>query len=202
MRRVLAALGLALDLLAAVRVAAAPVEGTITLDGRPGQGAVVYLEGSKEVPLPATPPHVVMDQRNLAFAPGVLPVARGTIVEFRNSDDVSHNVFSPSNTAHGLDLGTYGRGQTRQVTMSEPGDVLVLCNIHMEMEGHILVLRDPYFALVGADGRYRIADVPPGSYHLKLWRDGWRPYARTVEVAGTAAGGTPAPLVVDVRTER
>ena len=202
MRRTLAAAALMLDMLAASWVGAAPIEGTVMLGGEPAQGAVVYLEGDSEAPPPAQAPHVVMNQRNLAFVPRVLPVVRGTIVEFHNSDDVAHNVFSPSTAAHDLDLGTSGRGATHAVTMREPGDVLVLCNIHMEMEAHILVLRDPYFATVGADGRYRITQVPPGSYRLTLWRDGWRPYARTVDVAETARGAAAAPLTIDVRIER
>lgn len=200
MRRVGAALAAALGALAAVRAAAAPVEGTVVLEGAPAAGVIVYLEGSREAPPPAAPPHVVMDQRNLAFVPRVLPVARGTIIEFRNSDDVPHNVFSPSAAAQKFNVGTYGHGEARAVTMREPGDVLVLCNIHMEMEAHILVLRDPFFATADDAGRYRIADVPPGSYRLRLWRDDWLPYSRTVEIAETARGATPAP--VDVRTER
>jgi plastocyanin len=199
----LAAVVIVLDVVVvAPRVGAAPIEGSVVFDGTPGAGAIVYFEGSKEAPPPAPPPRVVMDQRNLAFVPRVLPVVRGTVVEFRNSDDVPHNVFSPSAAARDLDLGTSGHGGTHTVTMREPGDVLVLCNIHMEMEAHILVLRDPYFATVGGDGRYRIADVPPGSYRLTLWRDGWRPYARTVDVAETARGAAAAPLTIDVRIER
>jgi plastocyanin len=198
----LALAGLVVDLLAAPWAVAAPIEGTVVVDGAPGAGAIVYLEGSKEAPPPAQPSRVVMDQRNLAFVPRVLPVVRGTVVEFRNSDDVPHNVFSPSTAAHGLDLGTYGHGATRTVTMREPGDLLVLCNIHMEMEARILVLRDPYFATVGADGRYRIAEVPAGTYTVKLWRDGWRPDTRTVDIAETVRDAAAAPVVVDVRIGR
>jgi hypothetical protein len=128
----------------------------------------------------------VMDQKNLAFAPRVLPVVAGTTVDFTNSDDIQHNVFSPSRSAGAFDLGSYSRGEMRSVTMTEPGDVLVLCNIHMEMEAHILVLRDPSFARTDVEGRYRIADVAPGRYAVKLWRASWLPLARTVEVTGDA----------------
>jgi hypothetical protein len=123
-----------------------------------------------------------MDQKNLAFAPRVLPVVQGTTVSFTNSDDIQHNVFSPSRAAGAFDLGTYSRGEARSVTMRQEGDVLVLCNIHMEMEAHILVLRDPFFAVTDRDGRYRIADVPPGRYAVKLWSRSWLPAERTLDV--------------------
>jgi plastocyanin len=162
----------------------ATVEGSVAVGGRPASRAVVYLEGTGAAPAAAPATHVVMDQKNLAFVPAVLPVMRGTAVEFTNSDDVQHNVFSPSAIAGKFNLGTYGPGATRTITLEKPGDVRVLCNIHMEMEAHILVLDFPYFA-VAQDGRYRIADVPAGTYTLKLWKERWLPFTRTVELPAT-----------------
>jgi hypothetical protein len=111
----------------------------------------------------------------------VLPIMRGTVVEFTNSDDVQHNVFSPSDIAGKFNLGTYGPGAARTVTLSQSGDVRVLCNIHMEMEAHILVLDGPLFSMTAADGRYRIADVPAGKYVLKVWQEHWFPRTQSVE---------------------
>jgi plastocyanin len=161
---------------------AATVAGTIRIGGKPAGATVVYLEGAIEAP-PASS-RVVMDQRNLQFLPKVLPVVRGTTVEFTNSDDIQHNVFSPSDVAGKFDLGAYGPGAVRTVTFSQPGEVLVLCNIHMEMEARILVLRDPYFGVAGDDGSFRIAAVPAGHYTAKIWRDGFLPDTRPIDVAG------------------
>jgi plastocyanin len=174
-------------LLGALTAEAGTVAGTVRVRGTVAPDSVVYLERVEgPVPHPA-PARVVMDQKNLAFAPHVLPVVEGTVVEFTNSDDIQHNVFSPSRAAGAFDLGTYSRGETRSVTMPERGDVLVLCNIHMEMEAHIVVVRDPYFAVTDATGRYQIADVPPGRYAVKLWRSGWQPLERTLDVTDGAA---------------
>jgi hypothetical protein len=135
-----------------------------------------------------------MDQKNLAFVPSVLPVLRGTVIEFHNSDDVQHNVFSPSRIAGEFDLGTYHRGESRSVTFAEPGEAVVLCNVHMEMEAHVVVLRDPYFTLSRADGGYEVAEVPPGSYRLRVWRRGWLAKTWMVQVpaAGTLTVDVPA----------
>jgi hypothetical protein len=137
---------------------------------------------------------MVMDQKNLAFVPRVLAVQRGTEIAFTNSDDVQHNVFSPSAIAGRFNLGTYSRGEARSVTLSQPGDVVVLCNIHMEMEAHIVVVDGPYFAVTDRDGSFRIAGVPPGSYTVKLWQRGWLRQAQPVEIA---EGG--APLDIEAR---
>ena len=174
-------------LCAAASAQAGTIDGAATVDGRPAAGGVVYLEPHGAVLPPAAPARVVMDQKNLAFLPRVLPVARGTVVEFTNSDDVQHNVFTPSATAGRFNLGTYGPGAARTITLDQPGDVLVLCNIHMEMEAHILVLDGPYFATTGDDGHYRIADVPAGAYTVKLWQGRWLPVTRAIELPD---GGT------------
>ena len=163
----------------------ATVEGSASIDGEPAAHTVVYLEGA-DPPLPAAPAErVIMDQKYLAFAPHVLPVLRGTVVEFTNSDEVQHNVFSPSTVVGKFNLGTYGPGATRAVTLDRPGDVLVLCNIHMEMEAHVVVLDGPYFTTTAKDGSYRIPDVPAGTYLLKIWKREWLTPSRTVDLPAT-----------------
>jgi len=52
----------------------------------------------------------------------------------------------------------------------------------MEMEAHVLVLDTPYFATATREGRYRIADVPPGAYAVRVWRGSWLPTGRTIDV--------------------
>lgn len=186
-----ARLATALFLLSAVACDAADVAGVVTVGGTASGDTVVYLEGGPE---PA-PPQASMDQKNLSFVPGVLAVRRGTVVEFTNSDDVQHNVFTPSAAGGRFNLGTYNRGEARSVPLNQSGEAVILCNIHMEMEAHIVVLDGPYFAVTDAAGAFRIADVPPGPYKLRVWRRGWLPYTRAVDVAGEA-------LRVDVEIPR
>jgi plastocyanin len=182
MMRIRSAVVIGALMLGAASARGTTLEGAATIDGEPAANSVVYLEGAAP-PLPAArTDRVVVDQKNLAFAPRVLPVVRGTVVEFTNSDDVQHNVFSPSAVAGKFNLGTYGPGAARTVTLDQPGDVLVLCNIHMEMEAHVLVLDGPYFTTVAEDGSYRIPDVPPGRYLLRIWNAGWLTASQTVDL--------------------
>jgi plastocyanin len=175
--------------------AAGSVTGTVTIGGAPARDTVVYLERGRPA-ASGTPRRVSMDQKDLAFVPGVLAVVRGTVIEFTNSDDVQHNVFTPSRAGGKFDLGTYSRGESRSVTLSEAGEVVVLCNIHMEMEARILVLDEPTFAQTRPDGTFSMAGVEGATYRLRLWRRGWLAHTEIVMVP---EGDT---LVLDVRAER
>jgi plastocyanin len=182
MMQTAAAVAITALLLGAPPARGATVEGSATIDGKPAAHSVVYLEGAVPPRAAAPAERAVVDQKNLAFVPRVLPVMRGTVVEFMNSDDVQHNVFSPSAVAGKFNLGTYGPGEVRTVALDHPGDVLILCNIHMEMQAHVLVLDGPYFAAVAADGSYRIPDVPAGTYLLRVWNGRWLPTTQTVDL--------------------
>ena len=115
--------------------------------------------------------HAVMDQRNETFVPHVLAITTGTTVDFPNSDRFYHNVFSLSKT-QSFDLGRYAAGHSRQVRFDRPGIVRVFCEIHSHMNAYILVFSHPFFALTDAEGRYRIENVPPGTYDVIAWNEG------------------------------
>jgi plastocyanin len=134
--------------------------------------SVVYLESA---PRGAFEPNdggrAVMDQRNETFVPHVLAITVGTTVDFPNSDKFYHNVFSLSKTK-AFDLGRYATGSSRPVRFDRPGIVRVFCDIHSHMNAFILVFSHPFFALTDADGRYRIDNVPAGTYAVIAWNEG------------------------------
>ncbi len=137
---------------------------------------VVYIEG-RVGPTDAPPTGVVevatrkVAQQGAMFLPHVLPIMAGTTIEWPNYDDIYHNVFSMSD-AKQFDLGLYkGNPPTKRVTFDKPGRVDVFCSIHENMHCIILVLENPYFASTDEDGNYKISNVPPGTYKLKVWHE-------------------------------
>src|SRR5206468_1029942 len=108
-------------------------------------------------------------------------IRAGTAVDFPNRDRTYHNVFSFSK-AKRFDLGRYAGGLSKAIRFDEPGVVRVFCEIHSHMSAFILVFAHRYFATTDAEGRYRIDDVPPGTYTVVAWNDG-----EAREHRGTAA---------------
>lgn len=148
---------------------ASAIQGKVICRGvRDCAGAVVYIE---HLPGRTFPPgsNAVMDQLNLTFVPAVLPVVVGTKVAFPNSDEVRHNVFSPSPPRR-FNLGTYPKGVTKYLVFDRPGIVELLCNVHSEMFAYIVVTETPYVALVAPDGSYAVENAPAGTYTVVAWR--------------------------------
>jgi hypothetical protein len=111
----------------------------------------------------------------------VLAVTAGTLVDFPNNDSTYHNVFSLSKTKR-FDLGRYANGRSATVRFDHPGIVRVFCDIHSHMSAWVLVFSHPYFATTDADGRYRIDDVPPGTYTVAAWYEGAARDTRTITI--------------------
>lgn len=162
-------------------VLAGTIVGRVSAPGlKDAADVVVYLEGVKgEFPSPGKP--AIMDQQALTFIPHVLPVLKGTTVDFLNSDLVYHNVFSPSKIKK-FNLGRYEPGQKRSVRFDKSGVATILCNIHTEMEAYIVVLDNPYFSLTQKDGKFNIDKVPVGSYKLSVWHPRGKGESKEVKV--------------------
>lgn len=122
-----------------------------------------------------------MKQQGKQFVPRVLAVPKGTRVDFPNLDAVFHNVFSvtPDNS---FDLGSYRQGESKSVTMTKPGVVSVYCNMHPQMVGYILITPSNLYTRAGADGFYRLANVPAGKHKLVAWAPNTKPVTMDVEV--------------------
>ena len=133
--------------------------------------SVVYLDSAPALAFPdIEPQRATLDQRNETFVPHLLAITVGTTVDFPNSDNTYHNVFSVK--APRFDLGRYAAGRSKSVRFDRPGIVRVFCEIHAHMSAFILVFNHRYFAVTSADGRYQITRVPPGRYTLVAWNEG------------------------------
>ena len=131
--------------------------------------SIVYLEiAPGEAFEDSNPRRVLIDQRSETFVPHLVAVTAGTEVDFPNSDETYHNVFSLS-PLRSFDLGRYASGRSRSVRFERPGVIRVFCDMHSHMSAFVLVFAHRFFAVTDDEGRYRIERVPPGIYTVIRW---------------------------------
>jgi plastocyanin len=120
-----------------------------------------------------------MDQRQMQFVPQILVLQTGSSVEFPNSDQIEHQVYSLS-PAKRFELSLYRGHKYPPVVFDQAGLVTLGCNIHDFMIGWIFVTDSPYFARTRSDGSVELHALPAGGYTLIAW------HPRLSERSGTS----------------
>ncbi|MCX6596321.1 MAG: hypothetical protein NTV70_08135 [Acidobacteria bacterium] len=142
------------------------------------------LEGKTFAPPAAT---VTIDQKGCWFAPRVLGIQTGQLLTVTNSDPVTHNIhpLAQVNREWNHSQAPEEAPFTRKF-LSPEVMVRVKCNVHRWMRAWIGVLDHPYFAVTGADGKFELRHVPPGTYTLAAWQEklGTQEQTLTVTPAG------------------
>jgi plastocyanin len=132
--------------------------------------AVVAIRAKPVAEDSRQPQTVVIDQHNFQFTPETVVIRRGDSVKFTNADQATHNVQSSSEIAM-FNANMPGGGE-QLVRFDRAGGVrqpvTVGCVFHSAMRAYVFVFDHPWYQLTGADGRFRVVDVPPGEYDLEI----------------------------------
>jgi plastocyanin len=149
-----------------------PAGDVLVHDGRV-QNVFVYVKdglAGRVFAIPKEP--VTIDQKGCVYVPHVAGARVGQSITFVNSDPLLHNVHGTPDTAKPWNFGMSVQGSRRSVTVDKP-DVMVdvRCDVHPWMHAYVGVLDHPYFAVTPADGRFALADVPPGDYTVATWHE-------------------------------
>jgi plastocyanin len=157
--------------------------------------AVVYLVGvtkGKAWAPPAKKPE--LDNVKCRFEPAVQVIPAGPI-DVVNKDPVLHNTHGYYGKRTAFNTALPNQNQSIGADLSKAGTVHVDCDAHGWMEGWIYVVDNPYYALTGADGTFKITDVPPGDYTLMAVQS----YTKPVQQKITVAAGAPQTLSIELK---
>ena len=145
---------------------------------------------------PAAP--AMLDQSACMYRPRVQAIVAGQTLSIRNGDQTLHNVHGykgPStlfNQAEIPGLPPIAR------KIGDAGDILKFkCDVHPWMTGYVVVNANPFFAVTGPDGHFKITDVPAGKYTLTAWQE--RYGAKTAEVTVAADKPTEVSFAYDAK---
>ena len=144
--------------------------------------AVVILTGVKR-----TAADAVVTNEKCRFGPRVQLARPNATIRTTSKDPVLHTTqaqLENGRTIFNVALPVPGLNINKAIGAA--GTVRLSCNTHPWMRGWMIVTDDAG-AVSGADGRFTIDNVPPGTYELRVWHEALKgaPQKLTV-VAGKA----------------
>lgn len=134
--------------------------------GQPLPNAVVELYKAAKHERTSLPV-AVMDQVDKAFFPDLLVVQKGQQVNFPNSDNIRHHVYSFSQ-AKPFQLKLYSGQPKEPVTFDQQGVVVLGCNIHDSMVGYIYVANSEHVYKTNNMGKLTL-DITSLPTTLSVW---------------------------------
>lgn len=134
-------------------------------------GAVITVEGAHAAVTPAT---VTIDQRGCQFEPHVVVVPVGGRLNFTNHDTVLHSVHAFRGPVSDFNLAT-PPGLSLARPMRNAGVLRLQCDVgHTWMSGWVHVVDSPFVVTTDAHGAYHIPHLPPGTFRVTMWHEGWQ----------------------------
>ena len=161
------------------------------------KNAAVYLVDvakGKAWPAASKPPE--LDNLKCRFVPDVQVIRAGPL-DVVNKDPVLHNTHGYYGKRTAFNMALPNQGQRIPTELTRAGTVRVDCDAHGWMEGWIYVVDNPYYAITGADGKFSITDVPPGTYKLVAIQSFTGPDQQSV----TVEGGKPTTLTIELKKQ-
>ena len=159
--------------------------------------AAVYLVDvakGKAWPPASKPPE--LDNIKCRFEPNVQVIPAGPL-DVVNKDPVLHNTHGYYGKRTAFNMALPNEGQRIPTELTRAGTVRIDCDAHGWMEGWIYVVDNPYYAITGADGKFSITDVPPGTYTLVAVQSLTGPNQQSV----TVASGKPTTLTIELKKQ-
>lgn len=107
------------------------------------------------------------------YRPHVLLAPIGSYLAMHNRDRVLHNIRMFGAATYNLPMPEPGTLFVKP--LRQPGLITLRNDAgHGWMSAIIYVTPHPYYVISDQEGRFTLQDVPPGTYTIKAWHEGWR----------------------------
>lgn len=176
---------------------------TLHLDpGTRGVGdVVVSLEGiTKGKPVMPEKAAITFENRTCKFIPRVNATNAESTLEIKNADPILHNTHVRHDDRSGPTVINVVQPAGTTVIrrpLRTTGLLDIRCDAHPFMRAAFHVFEHPYFAVTDSAGRFELAEVPPGTYKLKIWHETLGSRMKSIAVSATS----PVTLNLEIAQE-
>lgn len=147
------------------------------------KNVLVYLENIDKGKAPAEKYLLRMGQseeqpgtRKCLFDDHMFAFVRTAEVAIVNFDNILHNphFFDHKNASlFNVAMPTPNREVEKKILRAKGVGIHFQCDVHVHMNAWMASLEHPYFAVTDAQGRFEIKDIPPGTYKVVAWHEGY-----------------------------
>jgi plastocyanin len=153
-------------------------------DGKSLGNVFVYVKdglGNYVYDMPTEPARI--DQKECRYHPHVFGMRVGQPLEILNSDPTLHNIHAMPKGNAEFNNGQPIQGMKMTHTFDKK-EVMVpfKCDVHGWMNAYVGVLDHPYFAVTKDDGKFELANLPPGTYTIEAWHEKLGPMTQSVTI--------------------
>jgi hypothetical protein len=135
------------------------------------KNAVVAITNiTKGKPMDATKP-TTLDQKGCRYQPHVILVPANGPLKIINDDGILHNIHTFSKKNPPLNRAQPKFKKELEEKFAQPETFEVRCDAHAWMNGWMIVQDHPYYVVTDDSGAFKLTDVPPGEYELKVWHE-------------------------------
>jgi hypothetical protein len=161
---------------------------------------IVYLKNitsGKALELPEQRRH--LNQKQCRYIPHILLVPQNAILSMVSSDATLHTIHMDGAATFNLPFPFTDRVIPR--AMSTAGLVHLRCNGgHVWMNAEMMVVSHPYYAVTDESGSFEFTDVPPGTYQIVAWHEGWNLLGKEHAYDALTARSIERPLFSEPKT--
>ena len=138
------------------------------------RGSVILIEGVGKGKKGAA--DVVLDNHKCVFVHHVSVTMPGERTRVKNSDGILHNTHGFLGKPTVFNLALPNKDQMIDITkrLTKPGVIRVVCDAHPHMSAWMIVHDSPYYAVTDERGAFKIDGIPPGTYKVTMWHEGFR----------------------------
>jgi plastocyanin len=149
-----------------------PMKDESVIAGKKGELAnvIVHINGLPAMPPPAE--KATLSQDNCMYRPRVQGVVDGQKLEIRNGDPVLHNVHTYDGARTLFNVAQVPGTPSFDKTFTQNGALIKFkCDVHQWMTAYIWVQNNGWFAVSDSDGKFKIKDVPVGTWDIEAWHE-------------------------------
>jgi hypothetical protein len=153
----------------------------------PGNGLVnVVVYVSAGAPDDSAPSQAAkFEQKNCQYLPHLLAFQVNQPLEIVNDDQTSHNIHPLPRLNREWNRSQPSGSPPITEKYDKAEFILVKCNVHPWMRGYFAVMKNSHYVISGADGEFKLSNLPAGKYTISAWHESYGEQSQEVIISGS-----------------